>query len=494
MNAPAEDSPVRDSSAEDPRTENPSAEDQEVHSDESACPLSVREQNQNICLLTVNWGLIYLASPVTYVGTIQASLCERLGMNDRIANIPSSAYLFATALPILVVSLFPRVSQLHRVLTASFAVASLSGIFLAGALVVPLPAGVDRSGVVVAALILHAAVMGCTIGVAVDNQWEVLGRGVAHERRGQALAWVFSLGPLLAVAASLGSQLLLAGRLNGFRVPAVAWLGLDAWKVPDLVIPSLEFPWNFSAVFAMSVPILGLAGCLSSRYAIPKPKVELPRASLLAGLGASIRQFLGYRPILISTVAYILVYSGFMVINNITLYTRQAMDEGPEQSAGLQLALRFAFKVIAGLGLGCLLAWTNPRTLLVTTAVIVGVGVTWALAVPGTWYLLCFGLLGAGELFGVYYPNYILGCSPKSKMRKNMALTSLITTPVGFSAVIYGSVSDKLGVGDRKFGLQASFVLSLTLLALAIALVLVALPARPRPRDADLDASDRPAA
>jgi len=54
-------------------------------------------------------------------------------------------------------------------------------------------------------------------------------------------------------------------------------------------------------------------------------------------------------------------------------------------------------------------------------------------------------------------------------------------------------VSDKLGVDDRKFGLQASFVLSLTLLAMAVALVLVALPARPRPRDADLEASDRPA-
>jgi len=470
-----------------------SAEDQDVNSDELTCPLSIPEQNQNICLLTANWGLIYLASPVTYVGTIQASLCERLGMNDRIANIPSSAYLFATALPILVVSLFPRVSQLRRVLTASYAIASLSGIFLAGALVVPLPAGVDRSGVVVAALILHAAVMGCTIGVAVDNQWEVLGRGVAHARRGQALAWVFSLGPLLAVAASLGSQLLLTGRLNGFRVPAVTWLGLPTWKIPDMVVPRLEFPWNFAAVFAMSVPILGLAACLSSRYLIPMPAVEVARASLLTGLSTSIRQFLGYRPILLATVAYILVYSGFMVINNITLYTRQAMDEAPEQSAGLQLALRFAFKVIAGLGLGCLLTWTNPRTLLVTTAAIVAAGVGWALAVPGVWYLLCFGLLGAGELFGAYYPNYILGCTPKSRMRKNMALTSLITTPVGFSAVIYGTVSDKLGVYDRKFGLQASFVLSLALLAMAVALVLVALPARPRPRDADLGASDRPA-
>ena len=456
--------------------------------EQSECPLSIPNQNHNIRLLTANWGLIYLASPATYVGTIQASLCEKLGTNDRIVNIPSAAYLFATALPILVASWFPRVSQLRRVLTASYAIAALAGILPAAALLSPIPVGIDRAGVVVAALVLHAAVMGCSMGVVVNNQWEVLGRAVAHNRRGQALAWVFSLGPVLAVVASLGSQLLLTGRLSGFQVPEVGWLGLRAWKVPDVVVPSLAFPWNFAAVFAMSFPVLGLAACLSSRYLIPLPAAEAPQSSFLTGLGTSFRQFFSNRQILVTAIGYILVYSGFMVINNVTLYTRQAMDEAPEQSAGLQLALRFAFKIVAGFGLGCLLAWTNPRMLLVTTALLVAAGVGWALAVPGVWFLLSFGLLGAGELFGVYYPNYILACTPKSRMRKNMALTSLITTPVGFASVIYGSVSDKLGVNDRTFGLQASFVLSLTVLAIAVCLVLVGLPARPR--DADLQSSD----
>ena len=35
--------------------------------------------------------------------------------------------------------------------------------------------------------------------------------------------------------------------------------------------------------------------------------------------------------------------------------------------------------------------------------------------VPGPWFLLAFGLLGAGELYGVYFPNYILCCSPKAQ-------------------------------------------------------------------------------
>ena len=238
------------------------------------------------------------------------------------------------------------------------------------------------------------------------------------------------------------------------------------------------------------MPILGLASGLSTLYRIPSPIHEPPRSSLLAGLGSSLRQFLGYRPIILATLAYILVYSGFMVINNVTLNTHQALEEPPEQSAGLQLALRFSFKIAAGFGLGWLLVWTNPRTLLITTAAIIAAGVGLALFATGSWYLLCFGLLGAGELFGAYYPNYILGCTPKSRMRTNMALTSLLIAPVGFSAVIYGSVSDTLGAHDKKLGMQASFLLALALLAIAVILVRVALPAVPRPRVADFEASD----
>ena len=35
----------------------------------------------------------------------------------------------------------------------------------------------------------------------------------------------------------------------------------------------------------------------------------------------------------------------------------------------------------------------------------------WAIVATGTWYLLAFGLYGAGELVGVYAPNYILSAS-----------------------------------------------------------------------------------
>ena len=35
-------------------------------------------------------------------------------------------------------------------------------------------------------------------------------------------------------------------------------------------------------------------------------------------------------------------------------------------------------------------------------------GIVWAIAAPSSWFLLSFGLMGAGELYGTYYPNYIM--------------------------------------------------------------------------------------
>src|SRR5262249_30239025 len=186
-------------------------------------------------------------------------------------------------------------------------------------------------------------------------------------------------------------------------------------------------------------------------------------------------QFFSYRLILLAVIGYILVYSGHMVMSNVTLYTQEAIGEPPEKYVGLQMALRFGFKVFAGFFLGWLLTRTNPKTLLVVTASLSFAGVAWALSVPGFWFMLSFGIMGAGELFGVYYPNYILGCSPKSRMRRNMAFASLVTMPVGFAPVLFGFISDELGSGNKKVGFQASFVAAMLLIVAAIVLVLLTL-------------------
>src|SRR5262249_51229085 len=150
----------------------------------------------------------------------------------------------------------------------------------------------------------------------------------------------------------------------------------------------------------------------------------------------------------------------------------------PEVYAGLQLALRFGFKVVAGFCFGWLLIKTNARALQVATAGVMFVAVSWALFVPGPWFFIGFGLLGAGELFGVYYPNYILGCSPKAQMRRTMAFANLLSLAAGLAPLLYGSISDGLGRTDKAFGYRMSFVASLGILVMTVLLVLTVLPAR----------------
>ena len=69
--------------------------------------------------------------------------------------------------------------------------------------------------------------------------------------------------------------------------------------------------------------------------------------------------------------------------------------------------LRFSFKVVAGAVLGWVLTRTNPRVGILATSSIFLVAQIWAMCVTGPWYLVAFGLHGAGELVGVYAPNYI---------------------------------------------------------------------------------------
>jgi hypothetical protein len=294
----------------------------------------------------------------------------------------------------------------------------------------------------------------------------MIGRGVSESRRGLALGLAFGAGPILAVIASVGSQLLLAGKMQGVELP--------------FALPQVGYPWNFALLYGLSVPILAIAALQSSLYVVALPEQEPERQPFLKGVFGGFGAFLAYRLTLLASITYILVYSGHMVFPNISLYTKEAIGVPAEEYAGLQLTLRFGFKIVAGFLLGWLLILTNPRTLMVTTATLTVCAVLWALVIPGPWFLVSFGILGAGELFGVYYPNYILGCSPPAQMRRNMAFASLITLPVGFAPVLYGTIADSIG---GKPGFQASFAVSLAILAIAILLVWLYLPPRPVPEN-----------
>jgi MFS family permease len=273
----------------------------------------------------------------------------------------------------------------------------------------------------------------------------------------------FGFGPLLAVVASIGSQLILAGEMKGL----------------PLKVEAFPFPWNFTALFAITGPVLAAGAFLAGRFAVHLPEVEPSRPPFLEGVFGGLVDFLTHRLILTASIAYVGVYAGLMIVQNISLYAKEAIGEPVENYAGTQLALRFLAKVAAGFALGWLLVKTNAKTLLVVTAALMLAGVGWALVVQGQWYLLAFGLLGAGELSGVYYPNYVVDCSPNSKMRRNIALLNVVVIPAGFAPLIYGYISDVFGQTDKTYGFQMSFVASMAIILGTILLVMVALPRRP---------------
>jgi hypothetical protein len=228
---------------------------------------------------------------------------------------------------------------------------------------------------------------------------------------------------------------------------------------------------------------MAVAGLASSQFVIPQSGVDPPRPSFVAGIFGGIGEFFRDRVILIAAIATVLVSSGYNVFNNMTLFTREAVGEDAAAYVGYQNALRFGTKAVAGLLLGWLLIKTHPRFGLMATGALCLASVAWVSLVPGMWFLLSFGLMGAGELWGVYYPNYILSCSPREKMRRNMAFVSMLYYPSGFFPVLYGYIADRVGSAtrDARFGLQMSFAVAGGILVAALVIVQFMLPARPKP-------------
>ena len=428
------------------------------------CPLAHGQQTRNVLLYGANVALVYLAAPVLYVGLVGAALCKRLDASDTVSNLPTTAYFWATILAILVAWYFPFVRVLKPVLIGAYLSTATAAAVVAASLVLQ-----ENRLVVIAALLGYAVVLGITLQTISTFQWEVLARGVSARRRGQALALAFGGGPVLAVVGSLISQLILSGRVD---LPLnVGALTLESFGVGS---QALGFPWNFAVLFAACVPLMLFAAVLSMLFVVPRPDVELTRKPFVSGIFGGFREFWSSRVIKFAVLATILVFAGNMIISNLGIYTEEATGQKPEQLAGYQNSLRFGFKIIAGLLLGWLLARTNPKAATLATGLIGIAGVCWALLVPGKWFLIAFGLLGAGELYGIYYPNYILSCSRPEHVRRNMAFAAMLPMPASIAPVLFGWLSD-------NFGHHYSMLAALLILLASVTLVLVGLPAKPRP-------------
>ena len=396
--------------------------------------------------------LIYLIAPVTYVGVLHATIIDSLEASDTVANLPEAVYLWMSPLPVLIAWFWPSPQLLRPMLTWALIVKGAAGAIAA------LVFAFAPKTFWIPVLIIHPAIIGITGGVQNMCLWELIGRGMTPKMRGLTLGWTFGIGPIFAVLGSCASQLVLNGDFLGM---------LKVTPIPQ--------PWSYVLLFGVSCPAMWLSAVLVQMARVP----QVPESASESQSGAQWKEILrGLRsyflnPLIVTAaIGFLLTYGGTMIMNNMSLYARETLGEAPEKYAGVQLALRFGFKCLMGFGLGWLVTRMHARASLLATTSICIAGIAWALFVPGKWYLLGFGLLGGGELFYVYYLNYIVSCSKPERMRENTAYTNLITVTIGMMPIVFGLVSD-------RYGLRASFMTALGILVLALILVQSRLPKQP---------------
>jgi MFS family permease len=191
---------------------------------------------------------------------------------------------------------------------------------------------------------------------------------------------------------------------------------------------------------------------LSSQYEMIPVKEEVHQP-LVRYVVDSVKSYSQVQTLVLLWLAFFLWYFSLNAMTNVSLYTKEAVGRDPKELSGLIMALRFGFKAVAGYALGVIsLRWGN-RAPLVVTVLLLAVAPLWAWVAPGYSYLLAFGLMGAGELGGGYFPNYVVAVSPASQGARNLALLNLATPVASLSPALHGSLTD-------SHGFSASFALA----------------------------------
>lgn len=481
------------------------------------CPLPVAQQRRNIFLYGTLWAMYYLAAPITYVGVTHAYILNELKASDFVANLPSAAYLWMSALPIVFAFFFPQPKLAKPVLVSCLLLMATISFVVAAALFFRV-----SPKIWIALIIAHGLILGIGNGLAFPAMWDILRRSVASSRRGAVMGLAFGAGPIFACVGSLGQQIILFGSAHGYT------------------FGKIDFPDNCALLFGILSPVLFVAMTAAASFIVPPPPVaaEESSATRAAKFLEGSREFFTTRPVFLGVVCYALVYAGGNTIMqtvslaapekiaagtktasaddhaspvSTAVATKELPEIGPDSNSasnsaetseaksaskasdvkaskpkgtvGYQNELRFGFKAVAGLLLGWLLSKSHPKAALLATTSTLIVALFWALSVEGPWYLFSMGLLGAGELFGAYYPNYVVSASRKARVRLNVTYVMLIGSFVGFAPVMFGWISD-------HWGRQASIWTATGLLIGTMMIVLVGLPSDPRPHDDETVAAE----
>jgi len=401
-----------------------------------AAPLdpAVDRRNGNIFALTQM--LTYFSAPVLYVGVVQAAFCDKLGASATVANLPSSTYLLGAVFPLFCAYLLPaRLDQ--KVVKTGYAVISATMLLVCAVVFFPAPAWLRIAVVIGQGLLL--GVLNSVINIYL---LKCLARGTSETGRARALKFAFGFGPVAAVLGSLSAQLLLAEK-----------------------IPGIIYPYNFGLLYLFALPCMALCALLMRGFVLGEAADE--RAQSFADfLRRSARSFVADGRLVIAWIAYLLWYCTLGGLTNLSLYTREAVGRSPLELAGLIMALRFGFKAVAGFGLGSVSAKFGARPAMFLTVVFVGLGLAWPFVSSGYGYLFAFGLMGAGELGGVYFVNYVISVSTAAHTTRNLALLSLVGPVSSFAPALHGNLTD-------RFGFQASFGFGVACACAAIILLLV---------------------
>lgn len=378
---------------------------------------------RNSRIFYLSFLLIFFAAPAVYVGVVQAALCDKLGASATVANLPAAAFLFGSAAPFFLTWLIPLRLERSVVVYANAITATLLAMVCATLI---LPFG---NSVRIAVLIGQGLIQGCTGSSSLVYQFQCLGRGTTSKGRARALKFAYTLGPISAVVGSLAAQYIL-----------------------NRGVSFLNYPYDFAFLYFVGIPCMAGVALLSRGYELI-PAIEEPRQRLGRYLIDSVRTFSQERTMVLLWVAYLLWYVSLDSVSNLSLYTKEAVGRDPKELSGFIMALRFGFKSMAGFALALISVRYGVRAPLVAAIALLAAAALWSSAAPGYLYLFAFGLMGAGELGGGYFPNYMVAISSAAQGARNLALLNLATPVASVSPVLYGALTD-------AFGFSASFALA----------------------------------
>ena len=127
------------------------------------------------------------------------------------------------------------------------------------------------------------------------------------------------------------------------------------------------------------------------------------------------------------------------------------------------MALRFGCKALGGYGLGWIAMRYGLRASVFSSVALLAIDILWG-GVPGLRYLLAFGFIGAGELGGTYFPNFVAVLSSAEAGTCNLALVQLAPPFSSFAPAAHGGLAD-------AWAFPASFVFGLVAAAISMGLV-----------------------